>query len=205
MMRTFASRIAVEPVSESWVTRFLHRNSSHLILKWTTGIDALRHKADSPFKYKLYFDLLHDKMREHDVQPQHSYNMDEKGFMMGITGRSKRVFSKRQWERNQVRDTLQDGSREWVTLLAAICADGGVLPPGLIYQSKSCELRPDWVAHIEPGKHDMFVTVPHLHQDGAITTLAWHGWSRYLTAVHGKKHAMGETIDSSSWMGTAVT
>jgi hypothetical protein len=85
-----------------------------------------------------------------------------------------------------VRDTLKDGSREWVTLLAAICADGGVLPPGLIYQSKSCELRPDWVAHIEPGKHDVFVTVPQLHQDGAITTLVWHGWSRYLTLYTAK-------------------
>jgi hypothetical protein len=30
---------------------------------------------------------------------------------------------------------LQDGSREWITLLAAIFADGEVLPPGIIYAS----------------------------------------------------------------------
>jgi hypothetical protein len=143
MIRTFASEIAPTPVSESWVTRFLERNSDQLTSQWTTGIDAQRHKADSKLKYQLYFDLLHDKMKEHDVQPQHTYNIDEKGFMIGITGRSKRVFSKRQWERKEVRDTLQDGSREWITLLATICADGDVLPPGLIYQSAACTLQPD--------------------------------------------------------------
>jgi hypothetical protein len=36
--------------------------------------------------------------------------MDEKGFMIGVTGRSKRMFSRAQWESKQVRAALQDGS-----------------------------------------------------------------------------------------------
>jgi hypothetical protein len=173
MIRTFASEIAPTPVSESWVTRFLERNSDQLTSQWTSGIDAQRHKADSKLKYQLYFDLLHDKMKEHDVQPQHTYNMDEKGFMMGITGRSKRVFSKRQWERKEVRDTLQDGSREWITLLATICADGDVLPPGLIYQSAACTLQPDWVASVEVNKHDVFITSTPSGWSNNDVGLAW--------------------------------
>jgi hypothetical protein len=34
------------------------------------------------------------KMRQYDVEPCNIYNMDEKGFLMGIISCSKRIFSK---------------------------------------------------------------------------------------------------------------
>jgi hypothetical protein len=55
MVRNFASTIAHKRVSESWVTCFYHRNEHNLVLKWSTGIDAVRHAADSYYKYELYF------------------------------------------------------------------------------------------------------------------------------------------------------
>ena len=72
-------------------------------------------------------------MLQYQIQPYNTYNIDEKGFMISVTTRSKRVFSRRQWERKEVRAALQDGSREWVTLLATLSADGTILPPGIIY------------------------------------------------------------------------
>jgi hypothetical protein len=57
-------------------------------------MDRSRHKAVSKLKYDKYFGLLHGKMEEYNVQPHNTYNIDEKGFIMGVTGRSKRVFSK---------------------------------------------------------------------------------------------------------------
>ncbi|KAF1361892.1 hypothetical protein EJ07DRAFT_109520 [Lizonia empirigonia] len=53
MIRNFASTIAHERVSESWVTRLKHRHEDALISKWGTAMDATRHSADSYFKYKL--------------------------------------------------------------------------------------------------------------------------------------------------------
>ena len=73
-----------------------------LTVKYTTGIDRSRFNADSYDKYKLYFDLLHEKIRKYNVDPRHIYNMDEKGFLIGITSRSKRVFSKQLWERKEM-------------------------------------------------------------------------------------------------------
>jgi hypothetical protein len=61
--------------------------------------------------------------------------MDEKGFMIGTTTRTKHVFSRRMWEKKEVRETLQDGNRAWVTLLACVCGDGLALPLGLLYES----------------------------------------------------------------------
>jgi hypothetical protein len=95
MIRNFSSEVAKRELNESWVTRFIHRHEIHLISKWTTGMDRTRHLADSEVKYQHYFDLLHLKMKEYNLEAKDLYNMDEKGFLMGLTGRSKRVFSKR--------------------------------------------------------------------------------------------------------------
>jgi hypothetical protein len=57
-------------------------------------MDSVRHNADSESKYNLYFDLLYQKMEEYQVEPQNIYNMDKKGFLIGIMGRSKRIFNK---------------------------------------------------------------------------------------------------------------
>jgi hypothetical protein len=58
-------------------------------------MDCICHEADLEAKYKLYFDLLYQKIWKYNVDPVYTYNMDEKGFLVGITGRSKQVFSKR--------------------------------------------------------------------------------------------------------------
>jgi len=141
MVRNFASEIAGKRVGEGWVTRFINRNKHHLVAKWVRGLDRTRSKADSGDKYKLYFDLLHRKMREYNILPQNCYNIDEKGFATGILRNSKRVFSRQQWEAKEVRAARQDGSREWITVLASVCADGTALPPGLIYASKNSTLQ----------------------------------------------------------------
>ena len=62
MIPNFASIIAKEPVSESWVTRFINRHSVHFVSRWATSMDCNRHQADPGAKYSLYFDLLCDKI-----------------------------------------------------------------------------------------------------------------------------------------------
>jgi hypothetical protein len=94
MVRNFAVSIAKEECSDRWVSRFLQRNQTRLTSKWTTGMDRNRHQADSEAKYKLYFDFLHSKMSEYNVEARHVYNIDEKEFLVSITNRSKRVFSR---------------------------------------------------------------------------------------------------------------
>ena len=155
MIQNFAAAIAKWEVSESWVTRFLHRHSDKLTIKWSAGIDRDRHQADSAERYKLYFDILHSKMREYDVDARNTYNMDEKGFFVGITGRSKRIFSKAVWASKERTAAVQDGNREWITLLACVCASGDALPPALIYQGTS-GLQSSWVDAVEVGKHQVF-------------------------------------------------
>jgi hypothetical protein len=69
-------------------------------------MDANCYNADSFVKYKLYFNSLQAKIAEYDVEVENTYNMDEKGFMISTTTRTKHVFSRRMWEKKEVRETL---------------------------------------------------------------------------------------------------
>jgi hypothetical protein len=86
-----------------------------------------RHQADSEERYTMHFDLLHQKMQQYEIEPENTYNMDKKGFLIGTTSCSKRVFSRALWERKEVTSAIQDGSREWITVVATICAGGSPL------------------------------------------------------------------------------
>jgi hypothetical protein len=156
MVRNFATAIAKWEASDAWVSRFLHRHEVDLTVKWSAGLDRNRHQADSYKKYDLYFELLHRKMQEYNVEPRNTYNMDEKGFFVGITTRSKRVFSKAIWQAKLRTAAIQDGNREWITLLACICADGEALPPALIYEGKA-GLQSSWVEDVEARIHEVFI------------------------------------------------
>ena len=61
------------------------------------------------------------------------YNIDEKGFLVGMLIKAKRVFSKAVFELEKITYTIQDGNREWITVIAIIYVDGTTLSPGLIY------------------------------------------------------------------------
>jgi hypothetical protein len=156
MVRNFGSAVAQEEVSEAWVSRFLQQNNTHLTSKWTTVMNRNRHVADSEESYRRYFELLHSKMRQYNIEAENVYNMDEKSFFVGITGRSKRIFSKVAWQRKEKTQALQNDSREWITVIAAVCADGKTLPPTLIVQGTK-GLQSTWVDDIKVGEHGVFL------------------------------------------------
>ena len=150
MIRRFASQIAKKELGVHWVDRYIERHQIDLISRWATGIDRARHQADSISKYTLYFSLLHEKISQYDIEPCNIYNMDEKGCMLGILTRSKRVFSRRLYEEGKIKAHIQDGNREWIMLLACICADGSALAPALIYQSTSGSIQDTWLQAMRP-------------------------------------------------------
>ena len=162
MILNFVTPLCAWEPSESWVTRFFHRHHDTLLTAWSTPIETSRHNADSASKYRLYFDLLHQKIVEYSIKLAHTYNMDEKGFAIGVTGKSKRVFDKVLFGKKQYKQLTHDGNCEWVTVLATICADGSHLPPGVIFPAAGNDVQASWVQDIEAGKHSIhFTTSPN--------------------------------------------
>jgi hypothetical protein len=99
--------------------------------------------------------------------------MDEKGFLIGVIGRSKRIFSKAMWDQKEVIAALQEGSREWITLQACVCGDGSALPPAIIFASANSGLQASWVEGIEAGKHQVHVSSSPSGWTNNDISLAW--------------------------------
>lgn len=81
------------------------------------------------------------KMAQYNILPENTYNMDEKGFLIGVLQKTKRVFSKT----TEIRGTGQDGNREWITVVATISMDGSYLPPSIIYQARTNNIQDSWL------------------------------------------------------------
>ena len=158
MIQNFAQEICHKEIGKSWVSRFLHRYQIELVSKWTLGLDHNRARADSAYKYAKYFELLRKKLEQYQVEPQNIYNMDEKGFLIGILSKMKRIFSRKKYEEGSIKQLIQDGNREWITTIAAICADGSVLPPGLIYQATTGLIQDSWLQDFDPKAQECFFT-----------------------------------------------
>jgi hypothetical protein len=89
------------------------------------------------------------------------YNMDKKGFLLGVVTRSKRVFSRRLYEEEKLKSMIQDGDQEWITLLACICADRSYLEPALIYQSTLGLIQDSWLQAFKPDNYQTcFAALP---------------------------------------------
>ena len=85
--------------------------------------------------------------------------MDEKGVWAGCIGKQKRVFSRDSYMRKETRQSLHNGSREWITIVACTCADGTALPPSLIFQADSDVPQSTWISDIDKEKHSVYTTV----------------------------------------------
>ncbi|EUC46893.1 hypothetical protein COCMIDRAFT_91524 [Bipolaris oryzae ATCC 44560] len=81
--------------------------------------------------------------------------MDEKGFLLSRISPSKRIFSRELWDRKKVRQSLQDGSRDWTTIISCICADRSSVDPTIIYEG-AAGLHTEWLRDLEVGKHQVF-------------------------------------------------
>jgi hypothetical protein len=47
-------------------------------------MDASHKRADSAFKYTLYFEFMARNIKEYDVQPEDMLNMEEEEFLIGV-------------------------------------------------------------------------------------------------------------------------
>lgn len=158
MVANIAGQIAKKQPGKDWTSRFVKRWSNKVDSRYLNTLDFSRHKAESKGSFKLYFDTLRSKIEQYGIQPQNMYNMDEQGFLIGHLTKSKRVFTKALFENQKLIDTSQDRNRQWITVIANICADGTFLSPGLIYQGQTNTIQDTWLDGFKDQEHSDFFT-----------------------------------------------
>lgn len=145
MVCNFVFDIIKKRPGKGWSQRFCKRWKDTLDSRYLKAIDASRQKADFYWSYKLYFTLIKQKIDQYDIQAHNIYNMDEKGFMIGHLTKAKRIFTKAAFQKGRLLGNNQDGNREWITVIATICADGTWLPPSIIYKATTGNIQDSWV------------------------------------------------------------
>ena len=101
MVRNFAQNIAGKPPSKGWSHRFCIRNQDEIQCRYLKNIDLNRKKADNVESYKQYYNLLVEKIQKYRISPENQYNMDEKGFILGVYGKQHRIFNKDSFEKGR--------------------------------------------------------------------------------------------------------
>jgi len=84
--------------------------------------------------------------------------VDEKGFLLGVINRTKRVFSLNVKKQGKLLGASQDGNRSWITFLACVSQDMTSLPPFLIYQGKPGQVQDSWLTEFDPEHQSAFFT-----------------------------------------------
>ena len=92
---------------------------------------------------------------------------------MGVCRTMKRIVPIEDLRRKKTLGTSQDGSREFISLLASICADGDVLPPGLIYQGASNDLQDTWLQDFDHSYEEAYFAVSQKGWTNEELGLSW--------------------------------
>ena len=172
MVRNFAFNITGNMPGNSWSHRFCTRWNETIKCRYLKTIDFNRKNADRYESYQYFFDLLRQKLEYYRISTENQYNMDEKGFMIGVMNKEQRIFTKDTFQKGHTLAANQDGNREWITILATICADGTFLPPGILYQSKSGDIQAEWVEAATSQQHQAHVAPSET------------GWTSDIIAMH---------------------
>ena len=72
-----------------------------------------------------HFKLFYKALQEYKIKNINIWNIDKKGFLLGISAKCRMVCKK---GRKNSKYT-QDGNRELITILECVSAEGVVLPP----------------------------------------------------------------------------
>ena len=82
-------------LGKNWVSGYLSRHPT-LQAKYSRTLDQDRFLAQNQDIIQDWFNLYRSIKAEHGILDEDTYNMDENGYIMGIAGSSKVVFSKYQ-------------------------------------------------------------------------------------------------------------
>jgi hypothetical protein len=95
IVRNLAARIIGRQPGEHWAARWLLAYKDKLKSVYLLLINSVRKKADLALYYSLYFKLLGRKIIKYNIQLGNTYNMDEKGFLIGFLKKARRIFLKK--------------------------------------------------------------------------------------------------------------
>jgi len=116
-------------LGQHWLSNFLNHHPS-LSAKFSTQLDRQQAYGGNIPALKDYFTKVLRLIRTHKIQPEDIFNMDEKGFIIGMSSKAKVICRTSRWPPR----VMQDGTREMLTVIESCCAVLYVLPSFVIFK-----------------------------------------------------------------------
>jgi hypothetical protein len=140
-------------LGKRWMDRFIRRHPD-LQTKFSQRLERQRSVASNPKVLEHHFKLFEKALKEYQIKQSHIWNMDEKGFLLGMAAKVKVVC--RKGRKNP--KYIQDGNRELITVLECVSATGVALPPLVVTKGANHYLgnhikgqgAPGWVYAYSP-------------------------------------------------------
>jgi len=93
--------------------------------------------------------------------------------LIGISRSTKRIVAVAALKRKKLLGASQDGNREFITLIATICADRSSIPPALIYKGQSRDLQDTWLDDFDHSKELAYFATSEKGWSNEELGLAW--------------------------------
>jgi hypothetical protein len=100
-------------------------------------------------------------MDEHNITAENIWNFDEKGFLIGIGSKLRRIMSRGAYEAGKCGQSTQDGNLEFLTLIACVSALGERIPATLLYKGESRDPQDTWVEEFKEQDDLFFRATPN--------------------------------------------
>ncbi|KAF5329630.1 hypothetical protein D9619_009466 [Psilocybe cf. subviscida] len=125
-------------VGINWTYRFATRNA-HRIKMWNSRpLEEKRGRAANPNTIKRWWELLEQVLTTRKVTPENIYGTDEVGVQPQGQGEKERVFGR---PGKTAPYQQRAGTRENITLIVTICADGTAIAPTVIFKGKAHQIK----------------------------------------------------------------
>ena len=175
MVKNFAEEVIKDNVGKNWAREFVKRYNTELKSIYLRNMDRDRMKSEYAPVFKHFYDLVSDDLkrqinfkRSHCMQLSHyvekyhlttdvMWNWDEKDFVIGQASIIQRIMSLEAFESGRITHASQDGSREFISLLACISANDVALPPALIIKGE--HLQDSWLEDLKEGEEGFFTSL----------------------------------------------
>ena len=117
-------------VSEAWTDRFLTRHSKRIQAIWSSSLEGARARSANPTNNKEWYELI-EVLK--DVDPDCLWAADETGIQTAAAVKECVIGSKGKTTQHQQRE----GTRENITVIVTICADGTSISPAVIFKGQA--------------------------------------------------------------------
>ncbi|TFK17603.1 hypothetical protein FA15DRAFT_604764, partial [Coprinopsis marcescibilis] len=124
-------------VGPQYAERFVQRHSDQLKAVWSTPLEMKRAQASNKNTKNAFYNLLNAALNNHDIKPHNIYGFNKVGCQP--YGSERECVIGPQGPGLQYQQ--HTGSRENITVIVAICADGRALPPAMIFKGKGYQIK----------------------------------------------------------------